>query len=145
MPRSSSATLELHEAGGSLAPPRPALWTEETRHPTRTFGLEVARDALADRIETRTRAMFDQGVGEEVQRARAATISSTAAQIIGLREIGTLPREEAIAAIALRTRQYAAYQRKWMRRMPGLIGVSAQRAPAEVASEIAAAHLISPF
>ena len=137
--------LELHEAGGSLTPPRPTLWTEETRRPTQIFGLELPRELLAKRIEARTRAMFDEGVEEEVERARAGPISSTAAQIIGLREVGTLPREEAIAAIALRTRRYAAYQRKWMRRIPGLISVSAVRAPAEIASGIASAHATSPF
>ena len=40
---------------------------------------------------------------------------------MGLREVSELPREEAIARLALRTRQYAAYQRKWMRRLPGLL------------------------
>jgi tRNA dimethylallyltransferase len=130
--------LELHEAGGSLAPPRDRLWSEETRHPTQIFGLEVPKAVLEERIRERTEAMFEHGVGEEVARALRAPVSRTASQIIGLREIAELPRNEAVAAIALRTRRYAAYQRKWMRRIPSVQTVSADRSAAETAAEVLA-------
>ena len=130
--------LELHEAGGSLAPPRDRLWSEETRHPTQIFGLEVTKAVLEERIRERTEAMFESGVGEEVARALRAPVSRTASQIIGLREIAELPRNEAVAAIALRTRRYAAYQRKWMRRIPGVQTVSADHSAAEIAAEVLA-------
>jgi tRNA dimethylallyltransferase len=129
--------LELHEAGGSLAPPRDRLWSEETRHPTQIFGLEVPKAVLEERIRERTEAMFESGVGEEVARALRAPVSRTASQIIGLREIAELPRNEAVAAIALRTRRYAAYQRKWMRRT-GVQTVSADHSAAEIAAEVLA-------
>jgi tRNA dimethylallyltransferase len=128
--------LELHEAGGSLAPPRDRLWSEETRHPTQIFGLEVPKAVLEERIRERTEAMFERGVGEEVARALRAPVSRTASQIIGLREIAELPRNEAVAAIALRTRRYAAYQRKWMRRIPSVQTVAADRSAAETAAEV---------
>ena len=131
--------LELHEAGGSLAPPRNRLWSEETRHPTRIFGLDVPKETLDERIQERTKAMFARGVEEEVARALRTPLSTTARQVIGLREIAELPREEAVEGIALRTRQYAAYQRKWMRRIPGLEPVPADRDPAEIAADILAA------
>jgi tRNA dimethylallyltransferase len=137
--------LELDEAGGSLAPPHSRLWSGETRHPTRIFGLDVPKSVLEARIEERTRELFALGVGEEVGRALAGRVSSTAAQIIGLREVADPRLEEASAAIVLRTRRYAAYQRKWMRRIPGLIRVQADREPADVAAEILAAAAISPF
>jgi tRNA dimethylallyltransferase len=130
--------LELHEAGGSLAPRRDRLWSEETRHPTQIFGLEVPKAVLEERIRERTEAMFERGVGEEVARALRAPVSRTASQIIGLREIAELPRNEAVAAIALRTRRYAAYQRKWMRRIPCVQTVSADRSAAETAAEVLA-------
>ena len=130
--------LELHEAGGSLAPPRDRLWSEETRHPTQIFGLDVPKAVLEERIRERTEAMFESGVGEEVARALRAPVSRTASQIIGLREIAELPRDEAVAAIALRTRRYAAYQRKWMRRIPSVQAVSADRSAAETAAEVLA-------
>jgi tRNA A37 N6-isopentenylltransferase MiaA len=71
-----------------------------------------------------------------VRRALARGISNTARHALGLDEIARLPREEAIAAVVLRTRRYAAYQRKWMRKMPNLIRVEAARPADEVADEI---------
>ena len=73
---------------------------------------------------------------DEVRNALAGTISATARKTLGLEEAATLPPEEARAAIALRTRRYAAYQRKWMRRIPGLVSVAADRPAGEVADEI---------
>jgi len=131
--------LELHEAGGSLAPPRDRLWSEETRHPTLIVGLDVPKPLLDERIRSRTEAMFETGVEEEVERACSGLISKTASQIIGLREIAELPRAQAVDAIALATRQYAAYQRKWMRRIPRVHAVSAESSLPDTAAEILAA------
>ena len=130
--------LELHEAGGSLAPPRDRLWSEETRHPTLIFGLDVPNAVLEERIGRRTEAMFESGVEEEVARALRASVSRTATQIIGLREVADLPPGEAVGAITLRTRRYAAYQRKWMRRIPHIQAVAADRPAPETAREILA-------
>jgi tRNA dimethylallyltransferase len=126
--------LELAAAGSSLG--RGELWTTATRHPTVIFGLDVPRDELWRRIEERTRTMFERGVEEEVRRALETPVSRTARYMHGLRDIADLPREEAAEAIVLRTRRYAAYQRRWMRRIPGLVTVRADRPPAEIADEI---------
>jgi tRNA dimethylallyltransferase len=128
--------LELAELGESLQPARDLLWSAETRHPTLLFGLDVPREELERRIVARTQAMFDAGVEEEVRRALIAPVSTTARYALGLDDIATLPRDEAIAAVVLRTRRYAAYQRKWMRKLPELIRVDAARPPNEVADEI---------
>ena len=128
--------LELYEAGGSLAPPSNRLWSEETRHPTLIVGLDVPKPVLDERIRARSEAMFSAGVEAEVERVRRGPISNTASQIIGLREVAELPRSEAIDAIALATRQYAAYQRKWMRRIPSIHAVPALGEPTGIASEI---------
>jgi tRNA dimethylallyltransferase len=128
--------LELTELGSSLRPDSDRLWTAGTRHPTLVFGLEVPREVLAGRIELRARAMFDAGVAEEARAALAGPISATAVQALGLREVAELPRDEAIAALVQRTRRYAAYQRKWMRRIPGLVSVNADRPVGEVTHEI---------
>jgi tRNA dimethylallyltransferase len=130
--------LELAEAGGSLAPGEDRLWSGEMRHPTIVFGLDVPKDVLERRIEERTRAMFDAGVEKEVRDALAGAISTTARQALGLDEVATLPREEAIAALVVRTRRYAAYQRKWMRRVAGIVIVDADRPPGEIADDIVA-------
>jgi tRNA dimethylallyltransferase len=130
--------LELHNVGGSLAAPRDRLWSDEARHPTLIFGLDVPKAVLEERIRERTDAMFESGVGEEVACALRTPVSRTASQIIGLREIAELPRDEAVAAIVLRTRRYAAYQRKWLRRIPRVQAVSADRPALEIAVEILA-------
>jgi tRNA dimethylallyltransferase len=130
--------LELADAGASLAPGEDRLWAAETRHPTLVVGLNVPKNVLERRIEERTCAMFDEGVQEEVSRALAGTVSLTARQALGLEEVATLPRDEAIAALVVRTRRYAAYQRKWMRRIPGIAMVDANRPPGEIADDIVA-------
>ncbi|HET8872173.1 MAG TPA: tRNA (adenosine(37)-N6)-dimethylallyltransferase MiaA [Gaiellaceae bacterium] len=128
--------LELAEIGSSLAARGDRLWTEDTRHPTTIIGLEVPMDVLEHRIEQRTRAMFERGAEAEARRALAGRISPTARAIHGLQELAELPREEALSALVLRTRRYAAYQRKWMRRIPGLVSLNADRPPGEVADAI---------
>ena len=128
--------LELNEAGQSLVRVDSRLWSGAMRHPTLVFGLELERSLLDHRIERRTKAMFELGVGKEVQTALENPLSLTARRVMGLREVAELAPEQAIEAIVLRTRRYAAYQRKWMRRIPGLIRVNANRSPEEVADEI---------
>ena len=141
--------LELAELGLSLVPQREHLFSGAWRHPTLVVGLEVPKQELDRRIAERTRRMFDAGVEDEVHEALAAEPSPTARKIIGLDEIATLPREDAIEALIARTRRYASYQRKWLRRLEGLVIVAADRPPEETAAEIVALartreHLPSP-
>jgi tRNA dimethylallyltransferase len=131
--------LELADAGASLRPPDSRLWSEDTRQPTLIVGLDVPPGELGRRIEARSRAMVDAGAADEARRALAGPLSSTARHILGLRELAELPEAEALAELVTRTRRYAAYQRKWMRRIPGLVLVDAARPVAEVADDVLAA------
>jgi tRNA dimethylallyltransferase len=128
--------LELAEAGSSLRPGEDRLWSAETRQPTVVAGLEVPPEVLAERIERRTHEMFERGVEEEVRRALAGAISPTARTIHGLQDIAELPRDEAIEALVTRTRRYAAYQRKWMRRIPGILLLDGDRPAEEVTEDV---------
>jgi tRNA dimethylallyltransferase len=128
--------LELSDAGATLAPEASRLWSEEYRRPTLVCGLDVSRDVLARRIEKRTDEMFARGVLEEVKRALAVPISRTAEKALGVRELAELPESEARAALVRRTIRYAAYQRKWMRRIPGIVMIDGERPPTEVADAI---------
>jgi tRNA dimethylallyltransferase len=128
--------LELAETGSSLRSGEDRLWSGETRHPTLIVGLDVPREELARRIEKRTRDMFERGVEDEVRRALEGPVSATAATIHGLRDVSELSREEAIEVLTARTRRFAAYQRKWMRRIPGLVSIDGNRPPEEVAADI---------
>jgi tRNA dimethylallyltransferase len=130
--------LELAESGSSLRPRQDRLWAGETRHPTAIVGLELPKEVVDRRIEARAAAMLAAGAAEEARAALSGPISSTARKVMGLEEAATLPPEEAVAAIAARTRRYAAYQRKWMRRIPGLVKVDANRPVDEVADAILA-------
>jgi tRNA dimethylallyltransferase len=123
--------LELWHAGGTLVPEHPRLWTAELRVPTLVVGLDVTHETLAGRIGERARAMFDQGVEDEVRAA-----GEVAPQVLGLDAVRTLPREEAIAELERATVRFAAYQRKWMRRIPGIVMIDAERPAGEVADEV---------
>ena len=82
--------------------------------------------------------MFEDGVVAEVRAALAEPLSRTAEKALGLAEIGQLEPREALERIVVRTRRYAAYQRKWMRRIPGLVPLDGERPAGEVADEIVA-------
>jgi tRNA dimethylallyltransferase len=128
--------LELAEAGRSLVPTTDALWSSTMRHPTLVIGLEIPPSTLDERIHARTREMISRGAPEEARAALASPISRTAAQALGLVELTTLPLDEAAERIDVRTRRYAGYQRKWMRGIPGIQLVSADRPVQEVVGEI---------
>jgi tRNA dimethylallyltransferase len=123
--------LELWQSGATLVPEEPRLWTAVTRLPTLVVGLDVSRETLAERIAARARGMFEQGVQEE---ARAA--GDVVPQVLGLDAVRTLPPEQAIAELERATLRFAAYQRKWMRRIPGIVMIDGDRPAGEVANEI---------
>jgi tRNA dimethylallyltransferase len=97
------------------APPRSA--------PAAT-GIFVFRDReeLYARIDQRVKAMFENGVIEEVRAA--GEVNATASQMIGFREIRQLLKgpadagsiSQCIAAIQQATRRYAKRQLTWFRR-----------------------------
>ena len=128
--------LELAERGRSLIPARDRLWSTETRRPTLVVGLEVPPDRLDQRISARTDEMFARGVIDEVRVALADGVSRTAEKALGLRELAEQPSNLAREQLIARTRRYAAYQRKWMRRIDSIVMIDGDRPPEEVASEI---------
>jgi tRNA dimethylallyltransferase len=130
--------LELAETGASLAPEHDRLWTDDTRLPTTIVALDLPLDELDRRIEARTRAMVDAGAIEEAKRAWEGPLSETARKVLGLEQFATLPVDEAIEAVAQSTRRLARYQRKWLRRIPEVVTLDANRPAAEVADEVIA-------
>jgi tRNA dimethylallyltransferase len=130
--------LELAEAGGSLAPQEDTLWTEATRHATLIVALDVPLEELDRRIHERTQAMVERGAVEEAQRAWRLPLAPTASKVLGLEQFATLPVEQALADVEQATRRLARYQRKWLRRMPGVVTLDGARPAEEVADEIVA-------
>jgi tRNA dimethylallyltransferase len=130
--------LELAEAGESLAPSVDGLWTEATRLPTTIVALDVPLEELDRRIEERTRAMAADGAADEARRAFGDPLSDTARRVLGLVEFATLPQDAAIESVVAATRRLARYQRKWLRRMPGVVMLDGTGPPEEVADAIVA-------
>lgn len=94
--------------------PVPGAW--------QVFELTLAPDRLRERIERRTRAMFDSGLIEEVRALVARGLEPALARLnaIGYDEAlalsaGALRRAEAEARTSLRTLQLAKRQRTWFR------------------------------
>ena len=130
--------LELADEGGSLSAGQDRLWSARTRRSTTVVGLDVPSDELERRIRARAEEMFARGVVDEVRAALGGSVSRTAEKALGLSEIAELQPHQALARIIVRTRRYAAYQRKWMRRIPGVVLVDAARDPATVARDVIA-------
>jgi tRNA dimethylallyltransferase len=128
--------LELAEQGDSLVPVTAELWSSSMRHPTLVVGLELPQAELDRRIRERAEAMMSGGAVAEAEAAMSGPISKTAAKALGLAELTTLAPEEAEERLIERTRRYARYQRKWMRRIPGIELVDANRALEEVVDDV---------
>lgn len=126
--------LELAESGSSLA--GDALWGGDTRRPTLIFGLDAPDDVLDERMRARADAMLERGVVEEARAALARPLSRSAKKVMGLVDFAELPPDEAREALVANNRRLARYQRKWMRRIPGLIAVDGNRSPSVIATEI---------
>ncbi|HEX7311135.1 MAG TPA: tRNA (adenosine(37)-N6)-dimethylallyltransferase MiaA [Gaiellaceae bacterium] len=129
--------LELAEAGSSLA--GDDLWSDVTRRPTLVFGLDVPDDVLDVRLRARADAMLERGVVEEARAALARPLSRSARKVMGLVDFAELPPDEARDNLVANNRRLARYQRKWMRRIPGLITLDGNRPPSVIATEIVAA------
>jgi tRNA dimethylallyltransferase len=98
---------------------------DATRSAPKAFGASTGvlvfrdRDELYQRINQRVKAMFQNGVIEEVRAAGA--MSETASKMIGLREIGELLDGrmsilQCVAQIQQASRRYAKRQLTWFRR-----------------------------
>ena len=92
------------------------LWSAETRHPTRLFGLDMDRARLYERIDARVDAIVAGGGEEEARRADALGPGRTARKALGLNEI--LAGD--VETMKRRSRNYARRQLTWMRKIPDL-------------------------
>jgi tRNA dimethylallyltransferase len=91
------------------------------------IGLNPDREALKQRLDARTLAMFDSGLVEEVQGllASGATGREKPFESLGYKQAlqylrGECTRERAVETTQIETRQYAKRQLTWFRRDPGV-------------------------
>ena len=105
-------------------------------------GLDLPLSIGDQRIATRTQAMFERRVVEEVRTARADHVfSHTASRIHGLQDVtalldGEIDQDEAVRRLITRTRRYAKRQRTWMRRVANIHLLEADRPPGDVADAV---------
>ena len=88
--------------------------------------------------------MFESGVVDEVTAALDRPLSRTVEKTLGLREIASLDPDEALGRVVTRTKRYARYQEKWMRRIPGIVLLDAEREPETIATDIVARGRVAP-
>jgi tRNA dimethylallyltransferase len=137
-PNDAQRLIRAHELldAGQEPPSGPQLWTTETRHPTKLFGLTMERDALYERINARVDAMLAAGVEEEVRRAVERGASPTARKAVGFEEV----LSGDIDGMKARTRRYAKRQLTWMRKLPDVALIDlTHRSADDAAHEVLAA------
>ena len=101
------------------------------------IGLDfLDRQDLRDRIDKRVDTMVEQGLLEEVEALLTSGLprDATALQAIGYKQFlavaeGTATRQEAIAEVKLRSRQYAKRQLTWLRRNPDIFWIRWESRP----------------
>ncbi|MEO8051672.1 MAG: tRNA (adenosine(37)-N6)-dimethylallyltransferase MiaA [Acidobacteriota bacterium] len=105
--------------------PPPAEATALQGYTVIKLGLDPDRAALHQRLETRTRAMFESGLIEEVKGllAAGATGDEKPFEALGYKQAllhlrGALTLEQALESTIVETRQYSKRQRTWFRRDP---------------------------
>lgn len=92
------------------------LWSPETRHPTRIFGLDMDRARLYERIDARTEAIVAGGAVAEARRAEALGPGRSARKALGFDELLAGDLE----LMKRRSRNYARRQLTWARKIPNL-------------------------
>jgi tRNA dimethylallyltransferase len=129
--RAALADLSLERAPAESE--HSELWSPETRHPTTIFGLDMDRERLYERINTRVEAIVAGGAAEEARRADALGPGRTARKALGFDEL--LAGD--IEAMKQRSRNYARRQLTWMRKVPNLEWIDRTGlSDAEVAQQI---------
>lgn len=112
------------------------LWSGETRHPTRIFGLDMDRAKLYERIDARVDWIVANGGEEEARRAGELGAGRTARKALGLNEL----LAEDLETMKRRSRNYARRQLTWMRKIPNLTTIDRTDASdAQVAARIGSA------
>ena len=113
--------LEVHELTGEIRPTLPE-WTYAVEGVV-SFGLELDRAVMDQRIADRVHAMWDAGLVEEVRGLLAVGLREgvTASKALGYRQVielldGVLTDEEAREQTINRTRRFARKQLGWFRR-----------------------------
>jgi tRNA dimethylallyltransferase len=111
------------------------------------FGVDFERDVLRARIAERFDAMRARGLLDEVRGLVDQSLSRTAREAIGYRELlaylaGEIPDlDEAFDAAVRRTRRFARRQRAWFGRDPRVRWIAGATTVGDLADEVMEAWL----
>lgn len=105
------------------------------------FGLDVPRPELYERIDGNVERMFGEGLVDEVKGITGKTLSRTASQALGIKEVsayleGGCSLEEAMEELKKNTRHYAKRQLTWFRADKRIVWVNAARSVGEIVEDI---------
>ena len=100
-------------------------------------GLRWERSLLDDRIAARYRRQMADGFLDEVRALEERTISRTASQALGYKELlahlrGETTIDEALELAVVRTCRFARRQERWFRRDPRISWLDAPTTPADI-------------
>ena len=100
-------------------------------------GLRWERHLLDDRIAARYQRQMADGFLDEVRSLDERTISSTASQALGYKEVlahlrGEMTLDDALDSAVVRTRRFARRQERWFRRDPRIRWLDAPASPADI-------------
>ena len=134
--------LEVLEQGsethGAALPDEPVVWHQGTR----LVGVQVARDELVVRLDSRVERMWRDGLLDEVEALRGQGLEQgvTARRAIGYAQAlaqlaGELSEAEAIAQTQQLTRRFARRQVSWFRRYDGVQWVPAGHPASQLLEE----------
>jgi tRNA dimethylallyltransferase len=108
-----------------------------------SYGLDIDRSALDQRISGRVTGMFDAGLVDEVRSLLAVGLREgrTASRALGYPQVvdlldGVIDRATAHQRIVAATRAYARRQQRWFRRDPRTQWLPAEKDPRSTASTI---------
>ncbi|OGX08784.1 MAG: tRNA (adenosine(37)-N6)-dimethylallyltransferase MiaA [Omnitrophica WOR_2 bacterium GWA2_47_8] len=91
------------------------------KYDIKIFALNRKREELYSRINSRVEKMFDHGIVEEIKALNTSSLSQTAKQLIGVKEVlgylqGEYDLEKAKYLMQLNTRHFAKRQLTWFRK-----------------------------
>ena len=138
--------FELLEQGTTYAREHATLHLRVNRCPTLVVGLELPRELLYERINSRVDEMIRLGLQDEVQSLVDNGLGNTltARQAIGYKELlacldGRCSLDDAMASIKQATRRYAKRQMTWFKADPRVHWLNAQdKTPEALADEVEA-------
>lgn len=106
---------------------------EKPKYDYKVFGINMDRQILYDRIDTRVDIMFEQGLVEEVQKIYDSYKNfPTAMQGLGYKEVveylkGNFTYDQAKEKIKMESRRYAKRQITWFKAIKGITWLDGQK------------------